>query len=78
MSRRHVNLKSRFIRDILKNEICDEYRHIRALRRELFDVVRFISNNLPISIYNNFFVKQNRFQRIYHLHESKKLDKKFN
>jgi len=53
----------------------------RNLMKRMIACVRMDGGHfehLQISICNDFFVRQNRFQRAYYFHESKKLDKKFN
>lgn len=70
-------ITNRFIKDMLGNEIRDTYVHIIALRREIMDLVRSISMELPISVVNGFFIKQNKSQRLYYDFMEATFDRKF-
>lgn len=62
---------------MLKNEIRDTRVHIFALRHEIVDFVRLISTELPISVINGFFVRQNKSQSLYYHFMEAKFHKKF-
>lgn len=62
---------------MLKNEIRDTHVYIITLRREIVDLVRSISTELPISVVNGFFIRQNKSQCLYYDFMEAKFDKKF-
>src|SRR5947199_468252 len=74
---KYYSLFNGFIRRMLKNEICDAYRHIRALKVNILTCARSISLYVPTSICNAFFAKQNNALRYHYTAENKRLDRKF-
>jgi len=69
-------LKDSYIQKLLKLELSDTYRSINYSQITLFKLVRKINSNLPVSISNAFFTKQNSCLYFNFINEQKRLNKK--
>jgi len=65
-----------YTKKLLKLELNDTYRRINYTQVTLFKLIRKINQNLPVSITNAFFTKQNRGLHIYFINEQNRLNKK--
>jgi len=69
-------LRDSYIQKLLKLKLNDTYRHINYTQITLFKLIRKINQNLPVSISNAFFTKQNRCLYFHFINEQKRLNKK--
>ena len=70
------NIVNKFINSTIRNEISDAYRQIRFLRVQIRNLVNDITQIIPISIYNNFLRKQDRYLRFIFVSEECRLKNK--
>jgi len=73
---RFNNLINSYIKKVLKLELSDTYRHINYAQSSLYKLERKIYRNLPVTIINAFFNRQNKGLFYYFKNEQYRMEKK--
>jgi len=73
---KYKSLNDLHTKRILRLELSDAFRGIQKLRDLIFQLVRRITNCIPIHIVNTFIKKQEHSLHYFHIQESQNTDKK--